>query len=236
MTTRSTDCDLPPARGCRDLLLDSAEEVILRTGLGSLTLDAVAAEARVSKGGLLYHFRSKDALILALVERTCEHWKADYLAAIAEEPEGPGRVSRALLRMCMGSPESCSETCRRSSVVMVAAIANNPALAAPLKKTHNNLRDLLKGDGAPEAVGEIVLLALNGLWFDQVFGLSEMPAARVNAIRSEFERMVAAAVARGNAPATPARPTRRRTGKPARTPAKGPAATTRTKTKRGNRP
>ena len=79
-------------------------------------MDACAAHARVSKGGLLYHFPSKDALILGLVERTCQRWRADYTAAIQAEPAGPGRVPRALVNMCLGSKESCSETCRRSSV------------------------------------------------------------------------------------------------------------------------
>ncbi|HZB75928.1 MAG TPA: TetR family transcriptional regulator, partial [Solirubrobacteraceae bacterium] len=40
----------------REALLDAAIRVIRRDGAQKLTLDAVAAEAGVSKGGILYHF------------------------------------------------------------------------------------------------------------------------------------------------------------------------------------
>jgi AcrR family transcriptional regulator len=164
--------------------------VVLRTGLGSLTLDAVAAHAKVSKGGLLYHFPSKDALIVAMVQRTCDNWRKDYSEAIAAEPPGPGRVPRALLKMCMGTPESCDATCRRSSVVLVAAIANNPELAAPLRKTYADLWARIHEDSGSAAAGEAVVLALNGLWFEQVFGLRDMPAERLESIRTALERLI----------------------------------------------
>ena len=41
----------------------AAAKVIERDGAGHLTLEKVAAEADLSKGGLLYHYPSKDALL-----------------------------------------------------------------------------------------------------------------------------------------------------------------------------
>lgn len=183
----------PPAfaRGaCRDHLLDSTEEVILRAGLGSLTLDAVAAHAKVSKGGLLYHFPSKDALILGLVERACGRWRSDYSEAIAAEPPGRGRVARAILRLSLGSRESCYETCRRSSIVLVAAIATNPALTEPLRRVHSELLSRIREDGGDTGVGEAVVLAANGMWFEQVFGLRDLPASRVESIRGALAALI----------------------------------------------
>src|SRR3712207_9422759 len=43
--------------------LEAAERVVARDGVARLSLDAVAGNADVSKGGLLYHFPNKDALI-----------------------------------------------------------------------------------------------------------------------------------------------------------------------------
>jgi AcrR family transcriptional regulator len=229
--------DCPTKISCRDQLLDSAEEVVLRAGLGSLTLDAVAAHAKVSKGGLLYHFPSKDALILALVERTCDNWRSDYIAAIAAEPPGRGRVPRALLKMCMGSTESCSETCRRSSIVLVAAIATNPALAEPLRCAHADLLARLREDGGPTGIGEAVILALNGMWFEQIFGLREMPASRLNAIRDALTVLVdgAGAPAAGRAVPKPAPPPVRASSA-VRPSKKKSARTVRSKGKQGIKP
>jgi len=47
----------------RDRILDAAQNLICAHGVAGFTLDAVAQAAKVSKGGLLYHFNSKDKLI-----------------------------------------------------------------------------------------------------------------------------------------------------------------------------
>ena len=53
----------------RDRVLDAYETLLIEAGPGAATLDAVAAAAGVSKGGLLYHFASKDALAAGLLAR-----------------------------------------------------------------------------------------------------------------------------------------------------------------------
>ena len=65
----------------RAQLLDAAVAVIRRDGAAALTLDAVAAEAGVSKGGVLYHFASKRALIDGLLSR----WLDDFEAQLTGE-------------------------------------------------------------------------------------------------------------------------------------------------------
>jgi len=53
----------------RDRVLDAYETLLIEAGPAATTLDAVAAAACVSKGGLLYHFGSKDALAAGLLTR-----------------------------------------------------------------------------------------------------------------------------------------------------------------------
>ena len=50
----------------REKLLQSASQVVVEKGVDALTLAAVAKQAGVSKGGLLYHFPNKNALIFYL--------------------------------------------------------------------------------------------------------------------------------------------------------------------------
>jgi AcrR family transcriptional regulator len=64
--------------GAREKLLVAAAELCAESGGHALTLDAVAQRARVSKGGLLYHFPNKDALMLALLD----HLAADHYGAV----------------------------------------------------------------------------------------------------------------------------------------------------------
>ena len=73
----------------RDDLLNAAERVVLRQGAGQLTIDAVAAEAGVSKGGVLYAYPSKDALIDALFLRAFAAFDRIAEAHIARAGDTP---------------------------------------------------------------------------------------------------------------------------------------------------
>jgi len=53
----------------RDRVLDAYESLLIEVGPAAATLDAVSSSAGVSKGGLLYHFPSKEALVTGLLER-----------------------------------------------------------------------------------------------------------------------------------------------------------------------
>ncbi|MDY7103629.1 MAG: TetR/AcrR family transcriptional regulator [Actinomycetota bacterium] len=69
----------------RDLIVDALQEVVLERGADSVTLDAVAAAAGVSKGGLLYHFGSKAELFCGLLDR-CEESVERANAAAPSDP------------------------------------------------------------------------------------------------------------------------------------------------------
>lgn len=61
----------------RDEILNAFEELIIEQGERSATISGVAAAAGVSKGGLLYHFGSKDALVAGLADRFNEQVEAE---------------------------------------------------------------------------------------------------------------------------------------------------------------
>ncbi|MDN5915900.1 MAG: TetR family transcriptional regulator [Pseudonocardia sp.] len=74
--------------GARDRVLDAYESLLLDQGPSGATLDAVAAAAAVSKGGLLYHFGSKDALAGGLLDRLRERSTRDA-ELMRTDPDGP---------------------------------------------------------------------------------------------------------------------------------------------------
>ena len=75
------------ANNSREHILDTYVDLLIRSGERAATLDAVATAAKVSKGGLLYHFSSKKALLEALAERTLTLAEEDF-AAMEQAPEG----------------------------------------------------------------------------------------------------------------------------------------------------
>jgi AcrR family transcriptional regulator len=73
----------------RDALLDAAEAVVLREGAANLTFEAVAKEAQVSKGGVLYAFTNKDTLIDAMLRRVVANYDRVVEAFLAKWGDSP---------------------------------------------------------------------------------------------------------------------------------------------------
>lgn len=80
-------CSVPPPPAARAKLLDAFARILVEQGERAATLDAVAAEAGVSKGGLLYHFKSREALVAGLAERLRELGARDA-ERMRDAPEG----------------------------------------------------------------------------------------------------------------------------------------------------
>jgi len=148
-------------------ILTVASQIIQRDGVAHLTIDAVAREAKLSKGGVLYHFPSKEALVTGMIMEHIECFTHDLTSNIAEE-EGSGRWLRAYLR-------ASDDTVHKEPdpvVCLIAAIATNPALLAPLQQHFALWQEQAVHDGLPPALATILRLAIDGLWFADLFQLA----------------------------------------------------------------
>ena len=71
----------------KSLLIQAALEIIDKKSLDALTYDSLAKASGMSKSGLLYHFPSRAALLLALNEHLASSWRASLLEAAGAPPE-----------------------------------------------------------------------------------------------------------------------------------------------------
>jgi AcrR family transcriptional regulator len=79
----------------REAILERALTLASRVGLDGLTIGGLADELQLSKSGLFAHFRSKEALIVQLLERAAERFKQVVILPALAAPRGEPRV-RAL--------------------------------------------------------------------------------------------------------------------------------------------
>jgi AcrR family transcriptional regulator len=70
------------ATDTRQRILRALRDILARSGNASVTLEAVAVEAGVSKGGLLYHFPSKSEMYLGLLADVRDSVTADMADAV----------------------------------------------------------------------------------------------------------------------------------------------------------
>lgn len=153
---------------CRERLLDSAEVIVARDGVGRLTLDAVAKEAGVSKGGVLYHFRFKSDLIKSIMERLASRCDVAHAGAMKLDTHEAGAFTRAYLVARARYLES-RKVAPYTSLLMAAS--NDPQQIEPFRDRIAEWQTRMQNDGIDPVTAMIVRLAIDGLCLNQLFGL-----------------------------------------------------------------
>ncbi|MEI6778236.1 MAG: TetR family transcriptional regulator [Chloroflexales bacterium] len=154
----------------REAILAGACRVVRAEGGAGLTLEAAAREAGVSKGGLLYHFPNKEALIAGMMSQICADFDAAIEQELADDPApGPGRWVRAYVRL------SCNIEAQPLDVLysaLVAAIGTNINLLEPLRAAFDRWQRRAVDDGLDPALATMVRLTADGLWFADLMGFA----------------------------------------------------------------
>lgn len=174
-------------RETRSEILQAAGRVVLAEGVGALTLEAVAAEAGLSKGGLLYHFASKEALLSGMVDRLIELTEARIARSLAKD-EGPGRWTRGYLAACAVDP-SGRDPLDRLATALLAAGATDPGLLDRLRVHESAWNELSRADGLDATTASIVRLAADGLWMNDLFGIEVLSARERAAVLKRLGEM-----------------------------------------------
>jgi AcrR family transcriptional regulator len=165
-------------------LLDAANRVVLRDGTNNLTLEAVAKEATISKGGLLYHYPNKMALLEAMLERQF----APFMQALQNaKTDNPGSFTRAYLHH--GMPDS-NTTNAPLEVALAAVLALKPELLKPIQKHFADWQSQLETDGIDPAIATIVRLCADGLYFAALFNLGVPNPTLTNQITAKLETLI----------------------------------------------
>lgn len=144
------------------LLLAAANKVIVSQGVDALTLDAVASEAGVSKGGLLHHFPTKEALIAAMVQQALDKFVEVLHQELANDPEPdtPGHWVRAYIRASALDDQENYEL----HFNLLAANFTNPELLQPMRDFWQECHTQMISSGLDPAVATVIRLAMDGLW------------------------------------------------------------------------
>ncbi len=150
----------------RNALLVAAERVVTEHG-PAFSLDAVAREAGVSKGGLLHHFRSRDALLVALVAAWMERFDEAVARQLDPDDDRPGRVCRAHIRATFDEPDVAGGPWMHTSV-QTAMIAVPEVLERARADAQRGLRDML-ADGLHRQRVLLISRALDGEAMAEVF-------------------------------------------------------------------
>jgi AcrR family transcriptional regulator len=174
-----------PRPSSKEALLDAAEAIVTESGAAHLTLDAVAERAGISKGGLIYNFPTKEALLEAMIGRLIERFDQ-----IREKVRGqlPSGTSNELLVEIM-TIQSLPGSDDRLSSALLAVTANQPELMNSLRQRNcQRFKDQLTSRSHFER-SAILLFAALGLHFHDLLKMSMVSEEQRNQIFTELLRL-----------------------------------------------
>ena len=142
----------------RDRIITGALELAHRDGFDALTFDALAEHVGLTRGGIIYHFRTKTELLEGIANAFFERWRAEALEALGKPIAQASRAERieALTRSVVDGEILPGE---------VSFMLSATPEAEMLKETWNTLRREWVGEIRElTAMQRVALLAVDGWW------------------------------------------------------------------------
>ena len=168
----------------KEKVLQAAERIVQRQGAGNLTYDQLVKESGVTRGGITYHFPTKDLLLRALMERDMKQWET------MEKSLRP-RIDNQQAADLIGSMRAMTRTSdeqRRFVAGMLSAVTHDQALLEPVREM--NRQRFGKQKGTPKEVNVMILeLAAAGLFWQDITRCHEMPEAMRKKVIARLEAL-----------------------------------------------
>lgn len=167
------------SRRTRDAALQAALTIITRDGPARLTIDAIARESGISKGGVLHQFRTKEAVLKALMEYQIEKTDAffhDYLGQIPPTHKEPLLEAQiATFRTAATHPQS-------TTFAIAGAMGEAPDLLAAIREDEAKRVETMMQEAADPKVALVRWSAAKGLALAALLGLCPLSEQDRNAL------------------------------------------------------
>ncbi|HEY5882585.1 MAG TPA: helix-turn-helix domain-containing protein [Nakamurella sp.] len=148
---------MPPPPAARNRVLDALERLLVDRGERAATLEAVAREAAVSKGGLIYHFPSREAMVEGLLDRLQARADEDS-SLMRDAPEG---VVAYFLRT-----SQCADTPFDRTMVAATRLRSHASAREALARVQLQWYDAILADVGDETVAQMVMLMGDGFYYN----------------------------------------------------------------------
>jgi AcrR family transcriptional regulator len=178
----SEDMSIKTAALTRERLLAAAFAVVRVHGAHRLTLDTVAAQANVSKGGLLHHFPTKQALAEALLRALLEAFTARVQHHYEAQPPRAGRWLRAYVLATFDDDQHTLEL-----YPMLTHVATEyQAVLEVLRADWTAWQARLAQDGVPWARATVVRQAADSYWTERMLQAAVLSETQRAALLAEL--------------------------------------------------
>jgi AcrR family transcriptional regulator len=169
----------------RRALLDCAARISAEQGLPAVTLQAVADAAQVTKGGLLHHFASKQALVQAVFRDLLDRLDEQIDRLMEEDPDPHGSFTRAYIR-AFASTQGEGEGLIDNWNALPLSSLTDPEMKATWSQWYSQRLERHAATDSGAGLG-LVRYAADGLW---LAGLLEYSAVNLDEREALIERLI----------------------------------------------
>lgn len=163
----------------KDDILRATSRIIHSENLTSMTLDRIAKESEISKGGLLYHFPNKNAIVQGLIEKGIHNYYETIEEHQKSDQDDSGKWSRAYLTCSFFEPKQTKELWLSG---FLSALAFNRESLDLLEENFKVWQNRFENDGIDPIIAIIIKLVADGVWFLELFGFTHMTEKTKNDI------------------------------------------------------
>lgn len=167
----------------REALLDAAERVVTREGAAHLTLEAVAAEAGISKASVIYDYKNKRSLIRALIERRVAFEDAQRESHVGQYL---GQSDAQIRGRLAATVRLLSDDERNVALNLCAALAQDAELRDPIQQTYRRQIAEITANSTHPRGALLAFLAVEGLSLLEWFGFVTWPAEERDRLLAEI--------------------------------------------------
>jgi len=170
----------------QDKILLAARRIVESKGAGHLTFEELSAESGVTRGGITYHFKTKESLLKGLIEADMADWDA---SAAAIETNCPCPRTADLIGQIRCNLDNKDEGHKRFVTGMISAAMVDPTLLDPIR-AHQKKKFAEWTWDEPELKRYLLLLATEGLFWQDFFNLDPLPPGVRDRVVALIEQLV----------------------------------------------
>jgi len=166
--------------------LNAATRIIARQGFTGFTIDAVAHEAGLTKGGVLHHFHSKEDLINGLIDQVVMMFNNRLQDELQQETDDqPGRWLRAYIRTVFAVRYEEMNLLP----ALAAAVSAETQILDRIRKSFEGSQLAAVQDSSNPVLATIIRLAVDGMVFGRALNVDVLDPAESRRVYDELIRL-----------------------------------------------
>ncbi|MEO1204037.1 MAG: TetR/AcrR family transcriptional regulator [Pseudomonadota bacterium] len=153
----------------RQKVLDASRQIVMERGAGSLTFEEIAQVSGVTRGGITYHFPTKEALLRALVFQDIAQW-----TEVENELAPKGVPAETALLLAFIRAHTHEDPDRRRFVTgMLGAVTLDPPILDPAREFERERLEGIEWNDRNVRL-QLLRMAAMGLFWADLFGCPDM--------------------------------------------------------------